>query len=126
MTRTQPGLSKADSKAQLALIVRELLHAQPAMTLNEVSRKLSVPERTLRRLFREAFGTSPGQYQLALRLTSVRDQLLSVPGNQKTICEIAARHGFEHQGRFSAQYRRLFGETPSQTRAKGLPTSSSK
>jgi AraC-like DNA-binding protein len=29
--------------------------------------------------------------------------------------EIAARWGFDHAGNFAADYRRLFGELPSQT-----------
>jgi len=34
------------------------------------------------------------------------------------VAEVAARHGFLHAGRFAADYRRRFGESPSQTLAR--------
>jgi AraC-like DNA-binding protein len=44
-------------------------------------------------------------------------------GGPATIKEIAIEHGFVELGRFAGEYRRLFGELPSQTlrRASSLP-----
>lgn len=53
-------------------------------------------------------------YLKRYRLNGVREQLLEdgCPGN---ISAIAMSWGFFHLGRFSGEYRKLFGETPSAT-----------
>jgi AraC family ethanolamine operon transcriptional activator len=48
-----------------------------------------------------------------LRLNSIRRALRST---DKPIIDVAFDHGVTHLGRFSAQYRALFGERPSDTR----------
>ena len=120
MSRGRQGQSKTDSNEELAQAVRARLHSPVKITLQDIARELGVPERTLRRLFRDRFAISPGQYQLAVRLNLVKKQLQLAITKGESVSEIAARQGFLHMGRFSAQYRRLFGETPSQTR-QGLP-----
>jgi AraC family ethanolamine operon transcriptional activator len=60
----------------------------------------------------------PSQYLKFLRLNAVNHVLKSQPPEAEKISEIAERHGFWHMGHFSADYHRLFGETPQQTRAR--------
>lgn len=42
-------------------------------------------------------------------------RLLARPAGEPDMCSAAGVAGFEHLGRFSARYRALFGELPSQT-----------
>lgn len=112
------GDARLDDRAHLARAIRQRLHERPDMTFTDICAELSISARTLRRVFAETYALSPGQYQLTLRLNSVRQDL---KGRGGTISQVAARHGFWHMGRFSAQYRRHFGETPSQTLAGRAP-----
>jgi AraC-like DNA-binding protein len=50
-----------------------------------------------------------------LRLSQVRGALLSARGQLVTVTEIATDFGFGELGRFSVEYRKVFGESPSQT-----------
>lgn len=102
-------------RAQLAGEARELLVECPDMTLGDICSEIGLSSRNLRRLFTAAYGTSPGQYRLAVRLGSVRSELKRSPHRKGVIASVAARHGFWHMGRFGAQYRRQFGESPSET-----------
>jgi AraC-like DNA-binding protein len=73
-----------------------------------------VPRRTLSHAFQHVLGMGPATYLRRLRLNQVR-RLLRQPrlDNARTrVTETALEHGFWHLGRFSSQYRELFGECP--------------
>jgi transcriptional regulator GlxA family with amidase domain len=76
---------------------------------------LGVSERTLRKAFRRVHGLPPCRQLRMLRLSQARRALLSADGRQTTVTEIATEHGFVELGRFSVEYRTIFGESPSQT-----------
>ncbi len=74
----------------------------------------------MRNAFLERFGVSPKAYLQALRLNGVRRVLRrSDPLNSK-VSNVANYWGFWHMGQFAADYRRLFGELPSDTLRKPL------
>jgi transcriptional regulator GlxA family with amidase domain len=73
-----------------------------------------VPGRTLLQHLRDFSGTSPMRYLRAARYEKVRAALRRADP-EENITGIAARWGFGHFGRFSVEYRRLFGESPSAT-----------
>ena len=85
---------------------------------------LHASPRTLHEAFREHIGTTPKAYVKVLRLNAARHDLLC-GGPRKRVTDVALDWGFVHFGWFSQDYRRLFGETPSQTlhrgRAKDAP-----
>jgi AraC family ethanolamine operon transcriptional activator len=56
-------------------------------------------------------------YLRALRLNYVRQDIKS-GGPQTSVLAIAARWGFWHPSHFSADYKRLFGDLPSETRRR--------
>ena len=60
-------------------------------------------------------GISPLHYLRAIRLNGVRRQLREQP--HASVAEIAAIWGFSHQSQFAADYRKLFGACPSQSRS---------
>jgi TolB-like protein/tetratricopeptide (TPR) repeat protein len=80
----------------------------------DLLRACGVAERTLRKHFRTFLGFSPLGYLRRMRLAALREELLRAT-ERSTITEIAARYGFHHLGRLSAEYARRFGERPSTT-----------
>jgi AraC-like DNA-binding protein len=92
------------------------LHDQ--ITLSELSRAVGAPVRTLDDGFRQSLGFSPEAYGKVLRLNAARvDLRKSQPG--ATVSRVAVRWGFFHLGSFSVDYRRMFGEGPSETLRPG-------
>jgi transcriptional regulator GlxA family with amidase domain len=86
----------------------------------DVSHIAGINQRTLSRAFREVRGTGPHRYLQHLRLSEVRRVLSSEQG---TVTQAAMRFGFRELGRFGVQYRKAFGETPSETkRRQSMPT----
>lgn len=59
-------------------------------------------------------GLSPVQYLRAARLLGVRRELLRA-GPVIRVSDAAARWGFWRLSQFAADYKRLFGELPSET-----------
>ena len=57
----------------------------------------------------------PVAYLRMMRLNHVRRDLLAT---EAAVGDVAARWGFWHLSRFAADYRSLFGELPSATRAR--------
>lgn len=90
-------------------------HLRDNITVTEVCRASATSIRTLQRTFLEELGTSPKQYiQLAKFAAARRDLLTS---NEDTpIGQVALCWGFWHMGQFAQDYRRLYGELPSETR----------
>jgi AraC-like DNA-binding protein len=50
-----------------------------------------------------------------LRLNAMRRELLGATEETLRVADLAQRHGIAHLGRFAGEYRRMFGELPSQT-----------
>lgn len=75
-----------------------------------------LPERTLRYVLVEQYGTSPIRLLRNRRLCQLRRALLGSAEPAECLASLAARHGFWHMGTLAADYRRLFGELPSETR----------
>jgi len=86
------------------------------VTLEDVVRAAGVAGRVLFRHFRQATGESPMAYLRNARFQRVRDALRRARADDR-IVDIAALWGFDHIGRFSVEYRRRFGEKPSETKA---------
>lgn len=97
------------------LQARELIHYDPLIGVVGLCQSLGVSARTLRRLFIEFCGTSTTTYSQSLRLSRARSDLLLRTYERGLVSEVAAKHGFWHLGRFSTNYKKLFGERPSAT-----------
>ena len=105
--------------AEYAIRVRDHIHLSPLDQLDmaALSRDLDVGRHHLNRCFREHFGVSIHEFVHLCRLHRARDFLAASTLHQ-TVTEVAYSCGFNHLGRFSTEYRQLFGETPSQTLGK--------
>lgn len=97
--------------------------ANKNLSIPELCRICNVSERTLQYAFRERYGLTPKEYILIQRLNNVRKQLLIGDPGRKTISGIVQLNGFWHMGQFAADYRRLFGELPSDTLKRSNHTS---
>jgi len=98
-------------------LARDRVTAQPfsALQVSELCRDIDVSERTLRHAFRERLGMTPKAYIRDRRLNLVRVALQQADTKTERVSEIANRWDFWHMGQFAADYRRLFGELPSET-----------
>jgi TolB-like protein/AraC-like DNA-binding protein/predicted Zn-dependent protease len=100
-----------DVKKAIEHIRAEL--AQP-ITVADLTRVCGVAERTLHKHFQAFVGLSPLGYLRRMRLAAVR-KALRAPAENDRVTTVAAQYGFDHFGKFSAQYKRSFGELPSTT-----------
>lgn len=93
----------------------EACSAEPVY-VGDLCAATGLPERTLRYVLVEQYGTSPIRLLRNRRLCQLRRTLLARPSPAESLASLAARHGFWHMGTLAADYRRLFGELPSETR----------
>jgi transcriptional regulator GlxA family with amidase domain len=91
-----------------------LEHPHEAVSVRELCAATGVAFRTLSRAFRERFDVSPKTYLKQARLTGVRSDLIEGSASTK-IADVANDWGFWHMGQFARDYRKFFGELPSET-----------
>ena len=84
------------------------------VAVGDICNQVSCSRRSLEQHFRKYTGTSPKQFIQITRLEHCRKALLAATPDSK-VSSIALQHGFWHMGQFSQTYRRIFGETPSET-----------
>jgi AraC family ethanolamine operon transcriptional activator len=85
------------------------------LSIRELSHLVVVSQRTLEHAFRDRFDLSPYQYLKRCRLGLVREALRQADPDCSTVTDVAIRYGFYELGRFAGEYRRFFGEQPSET-----------
>jgi AraC family ethanolamine operon transcriptional activator len=88
---------------------KELVRVSSLCTIGGVS------ERTLQYAFLEHYGVSPKKYLNNYRLNSVRRELWKSDPDLTRVNDVASLWQFWHMGQFAADYRKLFGELPSET-----------
>ena len=94
----------------------EYMEANPntPLYLPEICAALGTAERTLRIACEKRLGMGPIRYLALRRMHLVRRALLRADFTT-TVTRVATDHGFWELGRFSVTYRKLFGESPSET-----------
>ena len=92
-----------------------LAHLDEPLHISALCRTLEVSERTLRKAFHRIRGLPPCRQLRMIRLSEARRALLAADCKCVTVTEIATGFGFLELGRFSVEYRKMFGECPSQT-----------
>jgi AraC-like DNA-binding protein len=95
-------------------------HFAEPLSVRDLAAVAHVSERTLFAAFRREFGMTPGRWLRSLRLERARDALLRGVG-AAGVATVAVAHGFGHVGRFSADYKRVYGEWPSETLRRCRP-----
>jgi AraC family transcriptional regulator, ethanolamine operon transcriptional activator len=90
-------------------------HIAEPITVADLCVALGVSRRTLQYSFHEVLGINPVRFLRAMRLNGVRRDLKASTRPAESVQDIAARWGFWHLGHFVTDYKRMFGELPSDT-----------
>ena len=108
---------KESNRQQLINRAEELIRSDLAnpLTLTDLCQGLNTSQRALYYAFQECIGLPPMEYLKRLRLYGVRRTLRKSDSQINTVTELAIKFGFWHMGQFSADYKKMFGETPSIT-----------
>jgi AraC-like DNA-binding protein/tetratricopeptide (TPR) repeat protein len=115
-------IERSHNSSSTSVLPRAVRCALDAMRTNverdwrvqELAAIAGVSGRTLQRQFRVFLGKTPVVALRELRFECARRELLQGLLDVK-VMDVALRCGFPHCGRFSVEYRRRYGETPSQT-----------
>jgi AraC family transcriptional regulator, ethanolamine operon transcriptional activator len=109
----RPHLSRERVIARALELIRAH-EGQPLFT-SDLCRAAGVSERTLRNTFNEYFGVGPIRLLKMRQLREIRAALLAADPGRETVANIAGRFGVWDFSLFARNYKRLFGESPSQT-----------
>jgi len=90
-------------------------HRDQVITVPELCERLHVSRRTLQYCFEDVLGISPIQYLRIIRLNGARRHLRENLSGSRTVRDVAADWGFWHLSQFSSDYRKLFGQSPSES-----------
>lgn len=90
-------------------------NAHAPIGLVEIAEASRMSVRGVQSAFRRTLETTPTEYLRRVRLSRARDQLVSSSPAGSTVTAVARAWGFSNLGRFSAAYRRAYGESPRQT-----------
>jgi len=90
-------------------------HCAEPLTLADLAAVAGVSGRTLLAGFRRHHGISPMRLLKTSRLDRARSELLTANPDNVSVTAVALKWGFQHLGRFSVEYKRRFGESPSTT-----------
>lgn len=85
-----------------------------AITVDRLSKIANLPKRSLHTWFKRLHGTSPMNYVKRVRLEKARALLVN-PRRNDTVSSIALRCAFTNLGHFAKDYKRAYGELPSET-----------
>ncbi|HWB45255.1 MAG TPA: helix-turn-helix domain-containing protein [Hyphomicrobiaceae bacterium] len=107
-----PGTPLPATLARTLAWLRE--HLSEKADLAQLASIAGVRPRTLETHFRVYLRTTPTEWVRRMRLAQARRELQRAR-DDASVTAIALESGFNQLGRFAAQYRALFGETPSAT-----------
>ena len=117
------SVDRHDAHPQALRRAIAFIEANPSADIGvaDVARAASVSVRALQLAFQRHLNTTPNTYMRVVRLHYARQELLSTDPAETTVTAIATRWGFLNAGRFAAEYRRVFGDLPSETLAVPPP-----
>lgn len=94
-------------------------HAAEPITLEDIVAAVGVPARSLQASFQRYRGTTPMAFLKQRRLDLARLRLVCA-GARSTVASVARALGIGNVGRFAVEYKKRFGESPSETRARSF------
>jgi len=118
LSRSKPPQSVSVGMRNRAIKrVKEHLAENPneSITVSLLCSIAGVSERTLQYAFLGHYGVTPKTYLKHYRLNGVRRELWRSNPDTTKVNDVASLWGFWHMGQFAADYRKLFGELPSET-----------
>lgn len=93
-------------------------HLAEEISLDDLVCASGASMRTLYKAFNTYRHLTPMGYVKRIRLECARRELEGRGTSHKTVADVAMAVGMSHLGNFAADYRRLYGELPSETRKK--------
>jgi AraC-like DNA-binding protein len=115
-----PGEERTQAGHRQDIVVRfEQMLQTPPERIAAICAVLGVSDRVLRSLCAEHLGMSPTRYDRLRRMSLARRALRRNDYDAANVSEVARRFGFGDLGRFTSNYRAMFGELPSATLRKG-------
>ena len=107
------------ARTMIAKRAQEFIHDnyQSAVRIEDLCHVTNSSIRTLQKCFKYYFGITISDYLKTVRLEAARRELAATDPSHITVTKIALRNGFRHLGRFSVEFRRRYGESPSETLA---------
>jgi len=106
-----------DNRVKAAMILMEQ-HVEGGMTILKLAASVRLSRRQLERLFLEKAGMSPAKAYTRVRMERAKALLLQ---SKASLIEVALDVGYENASHFTRTFKRIFGQTPTQLRASGLP-----
>jgi AraC family transcriptional regulator, ethanolamine operon transcriptional activator len=110
-----PDTAHAAPQVRVKLVERAREHvranAHEPVSVASLCAELGVSRRTLQYCFQDVLGVGPNTYMRAVRLNGAHEAMCTAP----SVTDAAYDWGFWHLGQFAADYRKMFGELPSQT-----------
>ena len=110
-----------DRRPKPIRVAIDAIEANPAAieTVSDISSIAGLSVRALDAGFRQYVGVSPMKYLRQVRLARAHQALLAADAEATTATAVARDCGFLHYGRFAADYRQVYGATPSGTLKSG-------
>jgi len=111
LSAPKPGFSHAlGALRRLAAAAAYLgAHFDRPAAVDVPARLACLSKSRFHRVFKEAFGVSPAEYQIRLRMREAQKLLLF---SDLSIAQIAERTGYADQFHFSRTFKRRFGQSP--------------
>ena len=120
-TSSSPSARATDParRAQLVRRATDFMYARlgEPLRVGAICRDIGCDWKTLKRAFLAVNGVPPKRFLTMARLSMARRTLLRAPPDA-SVTSIALNCGIHHLGPFSCEYRRVFGEVPSETLAR--------
>ncbi|WP_323119346.1 helix-turn-helix domain-containing protein [Burkholderia alba] len=95
-----------------------LAHRSRPVGVPELCEQLHVSRRTLQYCFQDVLGMAPATYLRTLRLNGARRDLCGRDAG--SVQDVAAAWGFWHLSQFATDYRRMFGNRPSEALRRAM------
>ena len=107
-------------KIKPALKAREYIlnNLQQPLTLKKLHQAIDSSRRNLYYSFEATFGMTPMHYVKGMRLHGLRRELKAAEPEKTMVMNIASRWGFWSAGHLARDYKKMFGELPSETLSK--------
>lgn len=98
------------------VMAQEKCYLEPDITLESLSRQVSLPERTVSRILNQHFGKNFFEYINGYRVEEAKRLLTGADTREWNMLEILSASGFTSKSTFNAIFKKQVGQTPSQYR----------
>lgn len=96
-------------------------HAAELISLTDLVPATGVSLRALQSGFSKYYDVGPSAYIKQVKMQKAREELLASNSLETTVAEVAANWGFYNPCSFTGNYRKYFGENPSETLRRQKP-----